>query len=487
VVAAALFFLMAGMMHPQFLVFGAVVVAGSVISLLPALRRDLRAGVSPWRTMAVAVGGTFIAGAALGVGAVAAIGPAARAHVDTSRDALLRRLGLPGAIKSSYREVLRRFFPWYRVLTVAGLAATALLIPNEELQRKPGDVSGDGPQLFWGAMAGWVAVTGASVGALLAGVTSPGQRLAAFCLPLPVLAAIGLPAAGRQLGERLGTLAGRVATIAAVALFAVVAFLAWRNTEPLISSDAADQFQRAGQVLAVQPRGTPLILVANDSLAAAGLRTTRYTNYLRAAVPPSRMTDIHLFWGTPRNFLQRHPTLTGDFEHDRLARAYWKDVQGTLARNPLAVSFQSLDPHGYAQALRLGGRPIGRGIVALRGLTGSFRIPHGLPSEWTQVGSGSMSPWVPVWLAPVVLIALVALGWPVAVGLMPGSDRLVQLALAPAFAFAFLGLAGWAVDAGGIRLLHGGGIVAGLLTLAGGALNWLSQRGSRATPRRSNR
>ncbi|MDP8956253.1 MAG: hypothetical protein M3N24_04750 [Actinomycetota bacterium] len=473
--AAVLLFGTAAMAHPQFVVVGAAVVGGSVVALAPSVQRDRHEGISVFATSAVVTGTAFVAGATAGLGAVAAIGPEARAHVDTSRDAILRRLGLSSLTSESYREVLRRFFPWFRVLTVGGLAALPLFVrANAAPPESPEAL--DRRRLFWGAMAGWGAVTVVAVVALIAGARSPGQRLAAFCLPLPILAAVGL----RRLSGRLqaeGKTRAAAVVLAVGVLWVAVAFLGWGKLQPLVSGDSAAQFQTAGRALAAQPSGTPIILVVHDFMGDPGIRTTRYTNYLRAAVPPARMTDVHLFWGTPRDFVARRPTLIGQFEHDRLASAYWNHVRRTLDRRPLAVAFQGLDPRGHAQAIGLGGRDLGHGVAVLPGFSGAQPV-RGLRAEWTEVGAGRISPWLPVWLSPVVLVLLALVGWPWVVSFLPRIDRMNAVALTPAFGLATLGLASWSVDAMGLRLLEGGGLVAAALLVIVGWTNWIWTRRS---------
>ncbi|HEX2089031.1 MAG TPA: hypothetical protein VHI54_03725 [Actinomycetota bacterium] len=477
-VATVLLFAVAVMAHPQFLIFGAVVVTGSVIALIPSVQRDRRAGLPLFRTTAAWTAGTFVLGTAAGAGAVAAIGAAARAHSDTSRDAILRRLRLSSLTNESYREVLRRFFPWFRVLTVGGLAATPLFV-----RRNPSPESNaatDRRHLFWGAVAGWGGVTVIAVVALIVGIRSPGQRLAAFCLPLPILGALGLREVHHRLaGEERKALASRVLVLAG-ALWVVVAFMGWGKLQPLVSGESAAQFERAGRALAAQPKGTPLILVVHDFMEDPGIRTTRYTNYLRAVVPPARMTDVHLFWGAPRDFLSRRPTLIGRFEHDRLAEAYWNAVRRILGQRPVAVAFRGLDPQGYAQAIRLGGRELGPDVAVLPGFSGTERSEP-LPSEWTDVGAGPISPWLPVWLSPVLLAALALIGWPVAAACLPQADRVIQWSLAPALGLATLGLTSWIVDTAGFRLANGGGTLAAVLAIASGLAAWLWARQAKAT------
>jgi hypothetical protein len=472
-VAAFLLFALAVMAHPHFVVFGAAVISGSLVALIPSVQRDRRNGISLFRTSAGVTAITFLAGTAAGLGAVAAIGPEARAHVDTSRDAILRRLRLSELTNASYREVLRRFFPWFRVLTVGGLAATPLFVRAKPRRESP--PAADRRRLLWGAMAGWSSVTVLAVAALIVGVRSPGQRLAAFCLPLPILAAVGLRRIHDRIVRQRGEGPARRVVLLAVTLWVIVAFLGWGKLQPLISGDSAAQFDAAGRALALRPSGTPIILVVHDFMQDPGIRTTRYTNYLRAAVPPARMTDVHLFWGTPRDFLAGRPTLIGRFEHDRLATAYWNDARRVLDRRPLAVTLMGLDPQGFGQALDMGGRRLGPGVAVLRGFERA-KPSRPLPEEWTDVGAGPISPWLPVWLSPVVLAALALIGWPLAAVALPRVDRVIVWSLAPALGLAAVGLSSWVLDAVGFRLAKAGGVLAVVFAIAGALAAWLARR-----------
>jgi hypothetical protein len=469
VVGAAALIGAAGLAHALFLLLAAAVLAGALVALLPATAAQRAAGVPLPRTaggrvVLASAGGLAVTGAGL-LSALRRASPAP----DTSRDSVLRRTGLRVLVEESYRRKLRHDFRWYRIVTVLGLAAVGVaarprLEPAhgrrgwrawaERLRARPR------PALLWGAILAWAAVTAGGVVALVAGLPAPGQRLAAFCLPLPILGGIGLAALPRG---RLGRPWGVAAAALGVALFVAVGEMAWVQ-EPLVSPAALAQSREAGAALAATPRGSPLILVADDRGDKPALLLTRYANYLRDGVPGDRVPDVRVFPGTAADLLAGRPTLTGRPEHDRLANDAWRRIRPLLARRPLVVAIRAFDPRPFRSAPP-GSRAIAPGVLAL------------VPGRWcgagcgragAAVGAGPASPWLPVWLSPVLLAMLGALGLSWSTLAMPGRPLLVRLSVAPAFGVAALSLGSVAADAVGLRLAGAGGWVA----LALAALGW---------------
>jgi hypothetical protein len=472
----------AGLAHVQFLALAAAALAGAAVALLPAWRRDRAAGVpfveTSFGTVLIAgAGGVAVAGAGLGATVLGGHSPV---QLDTSRDAFLRRTGLSGPLAQSYRHKLRHDFPWYRVVALVGLAASGLVSGARPEART------DRARLLWGVLAGWLALTLGGLGLLLGGVGSPAQRLAAFCLPVPVLAAAGLArAVRRDAGERAPPALRLIGAGLGVALFALVAGLSWSEQRPLISPSALDQARRAGAYLGGQPAGTPLILVADDRGGKPSLFVTRYANYLRDAVPAARVPDVFVFPGSVMDFLAGGPTLTGRPEHDRLARDGWAAIRPVLGRHPVAVVIEGFDPVAYREALRVSQTldmperdRLGPGVLLVPGFGGTISDPTSerLSAELRVPGPGPQSPWAPVWLAPLVLVLLAAVGWPWARLTLPGGDGLLIFGLAPAFGLASIGLSSVAADAAGMRLSAAGGLVAPGVALGAGVALWLGGR-----------
>ena len=456
-----------GAAHPQFLLVGGAILCGAAVALaifgptrVPGRGGSLR-GIEG--TGAVTVAGALAVGAGLtGLGTLAG-GPGG-STLDTSRDAAMRRLGLDALVTRSFTAVLYRYFPWWRTAIVLPLAALGLGRPRPD--GRPAAT------LFWGATVTWVLITAAGVAALLAGLGVPGQRLAAFCLPLPLLAAIGL----RRRWTRLFPARGGAAAGGALA-FVVVTWVAWVDAGPLVPSSALAESRAVAAVLATRPAGTPVILVAHEPGPTPARFVIRHQNYLRAEVPPARVPDVLLFPGRPEDLLAGRPTLTGVPEQDRLATDAWVRIRSALPRDPIAAVLESFDPAAYRRAAALpevlGDPDVHRpapGVVVLPGFTGpaasAAEAPRG--AGWTELGAGPISPWAPVWLSPVVLLLFGAVGWPWVRAALPSGDTALWAGLAPAFGLAVAGLAVVVLDGVGLRLAGPAGAAPVLLALVAG-------------------
>jgi len=487
IAAACILLGAAGLAHPQFLLLGWALVLGGLVALVPPMNRGLANGERFARTSVgrvVLAGGGGLMVTAVGVGAAAlagGIGPGLT--VDTSRDGVLRRTGLSRMVRDSYREKLVHDFPWHRAAAFPGLALTALAGCGET--RRARHSRGDGRNLFWGVLIAWLVVTAGAVIALLLGLPVPGQRLAAFCLPLPALAAVGLS----RVHERFRARGGKVAVVAlavGLGLFLVPAWLGWGNQRPVVPPEALSQATVAGRALAGQPPGTPLVLVGDIRTGKPGFLVVRYANYLRGAVPGHRAPDVHVFVGSVGDFMEGRPTLTGHPEHDRIARSYWANLGTVLTRDPVAVSMQSFHEDTYLAAAQLPGASlIGPGVVVLPGFGGPAAVPGSDSPDGSDLPEeGPLSPWTPVWLSPILLGLVAAVGWPWSRLALGSSIPLLQVALAPAFGLAAVGVASLLADAAGLRLSGTGGFAALAAAMVGAlvSLRFSSRRPWRGRP-----
>jgi hypothetical protein len=471
--AAGVLFGAAALAHPAFVGLEIGLLLGGLVTLAvfrPRGRADAdgegRIGGDPaWSGWGLAIGiGVAVTGLGLFL-ARSGSGP----PLDTSADAVLRRLGLGALYRKTYRDTLSAYLPIFIPTAIAAALAFAL-VPKGAWASSPAK-----RRMFGGLVSVWLAGTVVAILLLLLGLRIPAQRLVALCLPLPLLIAVGV--ANVDPGWR-----ARPVTVAIVgALFVGVAFLvprywvAWESQRPNSARAVADA-QLLGRVLAREPAGTPLILVANDPRDGPSFfHVTRLASYLRDGVPPARVPDVHVFVGTAQDFLAARPTLTGKVGRDRMATDYWNRIRAVLDRPALAVAIASFDPAEYRHVLGMSGHMgIAPGIVALPGFTGAGR---GLPSasaELTSAGAGPLSPWLPVWLAPLVVILVGLIGWPWVAATLPGANPRIRVGLAPAVGIAALSLAAIAADALGMRLNGWGAVVAaiaawgtGLVLLAG--------------------
>ncbi len=475
----------AGLFHPLFLLLGAGISAGAALALVPAWR-DARRASAPFGS--TVLGRMSLAWAlalpAVGLGLLAS-GAGTAANVDTSRDSVLRRVHLGNLLRDSYMRKLHHDVPWWRSATAVLLPLTALPLLSKGPARDPAER--ERGAMFWGAMAAWLLITLAGVGLLLlAGSAAPGQRLFVVCLAFPLLAGLGL--SGLRFRSRALTV---VAAALGAGLFLAALGSYWWSSRPLVTPTQTLEARAAGEALGALRAGTPLIVVADDRSDKPALFLTRYANVVRGAVPAARVPDVHLWVGTPADFLRNRPTLTGNQEHDRMSAMYRQEAQPSLRHSPLVVAIRSFDGGGYAAAAALpGSKLLAPGVVVLPGYPGEPR-PPGAPAQaagLTEPGAGPLSPWLPVWLAPLLLLGFGLTGWPwirLALRAAAGSHA---LALAPAVGIAALGLGAALADAVGIRLSSPGGTAAMVVVALIGwaALAWSRHRANRASGLRAS-
>jgi hypothetical protein len=456
--------LAAGLAHPLMLGIAGVVVAGAIVGILPIAIRARRSGTSFWSTGAARVGAAGLGGAILVPGGLALSGGFGHSAVVTSRDAILRNGGRSALLRSSYMRKLTHDFAWYRVLVVLGLAATPLLA------RADGGSAWrtERARFLWGGSIAWVAAAVLGVVLLVSGASLPGQRLAATCLALPLLAGIGVAAMWRRPGA-----AWRVVAAVGAVLFLLLAWSRWLGERPLDSPAVVTDARAAAVALARTPPGTPFVVVMDDRNSTPTIGVIRYLNDLRGLVPPAAAGRVHVFLGTPEDFLALRPTITGQPEHDAYSRSSLKSIQRLTAR-PLVVVVRAFDPAAFDRALSVpGAKRLAPGVVALPG-----SAPVGAASATSDIGAGPRSPWLPVWGSVLLLAIAAVVGWPFT-GLVPGgrAGRL-RWALAPAFGFGALMLASVLVDGVGLHLSAAGGWVALAVAAvpAWVALVWRSRR-----------
>ena len=478
--AAGLLLAAAGLSHPLFLLLAAGVSAGAAIALLPEYVAGRARGVPFHGSTLGRLALSWAFGLPLiGCGLIAS-GAGSGPAVDTSRDAVLRRSGLGAQLRASYRRKLTHDLPWWRSVPAVALALTAIpLLPAREgtAAVPAGTPERSRAAAFWAAMAAWLLITFGGVALLSFGLSAaPGQRLIDVCLPLPILAGLGLSAvAFRRRWLTMLAIAG------GAALFVASIGSAWLSSRPLSTPEQIEQARSVGVALAGTAPGTPLVLVMDDRSDKPALFVTRYANDLLGAVPAARVPDVRVFVGTPADLVAGRPTLTGLPEHDRLALDYWRRVQPLLRRHPLIVAVRSFDPARFPAASALPAAvPIAPGVVALpdsdpRAAVSPARAA--MPAAQVEPGAGPLSPWLPVGLAALLLAGFALIGWPWTRLALPSSSAADIAALAPAFGAAALSLAAVGADALGLRLSSAGAYAALVLALTGWPLMaWASAR-----------
>jgi hypothetical protein len=457
----------AGLAHPIFLGLGAVLIVGGAAPLLTAKseggsHRTMQRGSMTRRlvVMALVAGAVFIAGMWLS--------HASGSPFDTSLDSAYRRLGLSHLLVEAHRSAfIHGSLPW---LLALGLAASTVVSVATTPPPTP-EGNGTGRRLFfWGVLSAWVLVTAAGL-ALVFRFDVPGDRLATFSLALPILLAMGFARLLRsdradvaRVSEPL--VKARSWTLLAVHVLGIALFLGFQwllwSTQVPPSPVTITEARSVGTILASEPPGTPAILVA-DVPGAENLAIDA-VNRLRASVPANRTGDVYLYLGSPDDFVARMPSRTGVPGHDRLAQDSWRRIEPLVEGSGpfLAVAIEHFASSAYREALGLrGSTQIAPGVAALPGSTlGADRRPSPEDAALTSPGPAPMSPWLPLWLSPMVLGLLAVVGWPWTRVAWRGGSTLVQVAVAPAVGLAGIALAAVVVDALGIGLGGVGAVVA---------------------------
>ena len=292
-------------------------------------------------------------------------------------------------------------------------------------------------------------------------------------LPLPILASLGATAnTARTATARTGRTAAAARLILLVGLVFLVPryWLSWASQKPN-SAEAVAGARSVGLLLARQPPGTPVILVVDERSISLSFQVTRDANYLRDAVPPARVPDVFVFVGTVADFLAERPTITGNTEHDRVAVDSWDRIRAALDRPAMAVVFSSIDPRGYRTASAIAGsRALAPGVVGLPGFSGASGVPAPTAPLLTAAGDGPLSPWLPMWLSPLLLAVFGVAGWPWVRLALPSASAAVRAGLVPAFGIAAISLTAIALDALGLRLGGWGGHAPFLIATLSGFL-----------------
>jgi hypothetical protein len=380
--AGAGLLLAAGLTHRVFVGIGAGILLGVAAWELAFGRSAERRGAG-LRLGAAALAGP---GAALLLGTWIASGPGVPG--DSSQDGFFRRVGLRGLLLDRYRE---RFAGDLTRASVPLLAGAGL---SWAWARRPSDRA---PARFLRLLlSSWLVLTLVGVAVLAVTGWGPPYRLVQFAFFLPVAAAAGFAilADGSRVLAALAWLG--------VILFSAFALTGWFRQAPAFSPEELASAAQAGAVTDALPEGTPLVFVVDTAEPAAAYHVARASNVIRMGISAERIRDVRLVVGAPADVLASRPTLTGDLEHDQIARQYMREAAHVLDEGMILL-LRALNERGYAQALDIDHAfVLADGLLALT--EGRYRLP-------TAVG-GSGSPGLSILqLFLLSFGALLALGF----------------------------------------------------------------------------
>ena len=447
--AAALLLGGGGLLHPQFFVVGAVILLG--VAVWSRIREAQDGWSSDAGRVLVALAG---AGAVVGLGTFATrIGPTPL-HADTSKDALLRRAGLRGSLHQTYMDRFwqnaDRYAPWILLPTAAAGVPRAHGFTRRFL-------------------VAWATVTLLGVPLGIATGLFPPDRIITFAFALPVLSALGITWLWTLIAARLTVWVAWGVAIALIAVMANAALSAWREQQTYISPDEIANSTALGGIAATLPPGTPLVVIADATVADAGFVTTQTANILRAAVPPDRAQDVYVYLGDAAHYFRDEPTPRGDPTYDAISRL-------SLAGSPPGTEPRSCSASSIGTGAISTIRTCVRWDDAL-----ATTVPDPRPVSPTQ---GELTPSSPGGIALATALTMVLL-WGLGYGWSRWAfaDRVVAAAAAAGFGVATVAIVGLAAERVGVPLTGSWGptLVSGV---AGGLgyLLWILQGQAQVEP-----
>jgi hypothetical protein len=481
VVAAGVLVGAAGLAHPVFSLLAAPLLTGGIGALLWNRLRKGDKGAFVQTAAARALAAVAVACLVLLAGLVA-VEWLAHAPIPHSGDAILRLISPHASLARKFRGRFYGALRWATTYGVTGVLSLGLLAAVGLAARRR--ESPPSAWFFWAVVGTWSLVTVAGAAALMGGIGAPAQRLVNFCVPLPILTGLALSLLWTHKATWALKLLARAAVILCVVVLVGHTWRAWRAEKPTRPARAVAQIRNAAAAGAQQPTGTPLIVVTEGATKPRG-DAAAVSNYFLDMVPPRRAGDVHIFFGSPGEFLARRPTTMGGVQGRQLSKWLMSDLRPALRRPAVAVVLRSLDRREYREAVRLPGhRRVAPGVATLPAFPHGRALsvtPSGAAADPPGLGSGPLSPWLPVALGPVVMAVLAAIGWSWAGAAMPFSEAGVRASLAPAFGLGALALVSIAADAVGLRLDGVGAWVSAVVALVGGVAVdiTLRRRGSR--------
>jgi hypothetical protein len=452
--ATGFLFGVAGSAHPIFEVLECVLIVLAAVWLVRAPTPGIGGGPTRPATLVL---GSLAGGAALTLVLLAATGWITRTHIDTSADAILRRLE-PQMLLHAFRTRLvgalisARFFLAVAAASCGVLAWTNYREPRKKL------AGGLGSRFGSAVIVVWLSVIAAGIAALEVGVMVAAQRLVNFALPLPLVIGATLLATRQSSRRRWRQAAAPLAIVVAVAS-SYFAWHSWDRHRPPAPAVAAVQAADTGRAFASTPLSTALIVVTDSKDRPAQWAAT-VSNLLRQYVPPQRVAKVHVYLGRPADLVASRPRLTGHAVYDAVSTDLWRAVR-TIKPTALAVVLRALDPSSYAAlAQRPGARVIAPGVISP-----PRRTP--LVTDRALTSRPLWSSWLPVWLTPALLLGLTAIGWAWVRLALPRATARTAISLAPAFGLGTLAIAAIVLDAAGLQMSGIGRWIAVLAVIVG--------------------
>lgn len=477
VLAAILLLGLGGIIHGPFFGFMAGVLVLVAATYAPSSWRAWRSGQTGLLdTPAARLGGVALGGAAVaGIGIYGLLSTSSRP---------------PRLSRSEFDKKLREDLARYRfplLLPVAALGALAVAA-----DRPAGGRAGDGTEdagrgpfraFALRLLLIWSAVALAAVPAFLVlDIPLPAHRFLAYALPLPLLAVVGVLAAGRFVSRRWSVALGVVLAGGLLVAATALSFRQWIDTPDWVDPVKVAHAGTAAAYLdaAGVPAERPVVFIVRSSdwnyAALMG-------HMLRAGLPPERIRETYVYNGTPEDFLARRPSGPPDVGA-AISRAYFVRMEEAYARDPVGVMLSSFYGKGFQAWIEE--HPEARvapNVAVVRGPVPGAPVDRAV----SPVGPYSSLKLGLLAVGGLGLLTLVGAGW--SLGLLGRwLERPEALALSPAFGISLLALSGLLLDRVGVRLAGPGPAVAALALpfVSGWALAWWRRRAEAAGEERAS-
>lgn len=471
IVAAAMLFA-AALAHVVFFAIFAGIVALYVLTSIPALVRDVRAGRGVLRSDAaaasLAVGGAAVAGAATMLGWLG---------LDLS-DPLPEDLARSRYATNTQAEIKRARLPLLGSVAALGLLASRFRTGDED--ESDGDTTRRPARAMTRFGLAWLAVCAAIVILAVWGGDLPGHRALIFAIPFPVAVGLGivhvarivggspLRARGRQpraawSGWPRAAIALCIVAAATIAL-AVPGHRYFRVSVRGKSGPAWTELRAAGAYLETVPGERPAVFLVNQSGYWGAYTPKLRLSLARSSVPDEYVVRTYVYMGTYANLVAGRPTMipvsaTWQADYNALSLVTWRQVKRARAQGAVVMVLRHLGQKAFSDAMEAGvGGLVAPGVYVLDGpLTPLADVPQF--REFTLARAGVMA---------VLFLALLGLaGWGfVLLALGHARPRFSDVVvLAPAFGAAACTIAAVAIaGAGGDP---GGGLgVVGFIAVA---------------------
>jgi hypothetical protein len=460
-----------GVIHWAFFLFMAATVALTALLYLPSSIRSWRGGRTPLlgtpsgRLGEILVGGSAIAGAAI----LGVLGATPRQPTQ-SREEFTAKLARSLA-GYSFPVVLP--LAAAGALSLASEERASHAAAGNDGGDTSGNTveRGTGVRFALLFLLAWCGIVLAGILAnVIFRLRVPAHRFLAFALAVPVLGALGLVWVSTLVARiirprRLARIAAAVLILATLGGAVWASGARWSKVRPWMDAVGMEQgFAAAGYLSAadVGLERPVVFIVGNRDESYAALSG----HMIRASQPAPRVAQIHLFAGAPQDYLARRPTMdTSGGGLPGLSARYFRRIEDTFARDPVALILRSFNRFHYERwIIENPDTVVAPGVSVVRGTV--MRTPIAGPA--TPLGRFTSVHVAVLSVGSLAALGFVGLGWTVVL-FRRWSRRLETLALSPAVGMAFLVLGGIVADRFGVRLTGWGGA---LVVVAVAALGW---------------